>query len=114
MTPMMTSGRAHVATIMTSRAAGDASEEPPFTHGPSDGGGDRASMASPPVTTPSTIIAGSQGRPDAPVDAVRGIERLQVHRRDGVDDKPREVPLWQPLADVEWAASIPTALPSRR
>jgi hypothetical protein len=39
-------------------------------------------------------------RPAAPVDPVRGIERLEIHLRDGIDDKPREVPLRQPLTDV--------------
>jgi hypothetical protein len=34
------------------------------------------------------------------VGAISGVERVEVHLRDGVDDKPREVPLGQPLADV--------------
>jgi hypothetical protein len=40
------------------------------------------------------------GRPAAPVDAIGGIKRLEIHLADGVDDKPREVPLRQPLANI--------------
>src|SRR4051794_27061273 len=39
-------------------------------------------------------------RPAAPVDAISGIERVEVHLRDRVDDKPRQMPRRQPLADV--------------
>jgi hypothetical protein len=31
---------------------------------------------------------------------MRGIERVEVHLADGVDDKPREMPRREPLADV--------------
>ena len=40
------------------------------------------------------------GRPAAPIDAIGGVERLEVHLGHGVDDKPREVPRRQPLADI--------------
>ena len=39
-------------------------------------------------------------RPAAPIDPVGGIESVEVHLRDGVDDEPREVLLGQPRADV--------------
>jgi hypothetical protein len=40
------------------------------------------------------------GRPAAPVDPIGGIKRVELDLVDGVDDKPREVPWRQPLADV--------------
>jgi hypothetical protein len=40
------------------------------------------------------------GRPAAPVDAIGRIERLQIHLGHGVDHKPREMPLGQPVTDV--------------
>jgi hypothetical protein len=39
-------------------------------------------------------------RPAAPVDPIGRIERLQIHLRDRVDDKPRKMPRRQPLAHV--------------
>ena len=40
------------------------------------------------------------GRPATPIDAIGAIERIEVHLRDRVDDKPRQVPRRQPLADI--------------
>jgi hypothetical protein len=40
------------------------------------------------------------GRPAAPIDAVGGIKRIEIHLRDRVDDKPRQMPRRQPLTDV--------------
>jgi hypothetical protein len=40
------------------------------------------------------------GRPTAPIDAVGDIERPEIHLRDRVDDKPRQMPRRQPLTDV--------------
>src|SRR5918999_1954700 len=40
------------------------------------------------------------GRPAAPIDTVRGIKPVEVHLADGVDHKPRQVPLGQPLTDI--------------
>ena len=39
-------------------------------------------------------------RPTMPVDPVDRVEPAQIERRDGVDDKPREMPLRQPLAQA--------------
>jgi hypothetical protein len=39
-------------------------------------------------------------RPAAPIDPIGAIERLEIHLRHRVDNKPREVPWRQPLADV--------------
>jgi hypothetical protein len=40
------------------------------------------------------------GGPAATVAAIRAIERLQSHLRDGVDHEPHEVVLRQPVADI--------------
>ena len=40
------------------------------------------------------------GRPAAPVDPIGRIESRQVHLRDRVDDKPRQMPRRQPLTHV--------------
>jgi hypothetical protein len=39
-------------------------------------------------------------RPAVPVVPIGGIERAEIHLRDRVDHKPREVPLGQPVTDV--------------
>ena len=39
-------------------------------------------------------------RPALPVVAIGRVERAQIKLRDGVDDKPREMPLRQPLAQA--------------
>src|SRR3954470_17696257 len=39
-------------------------------------------------------------RPAAPVDPIGRVENVEVHLRHRVDDKPRQVPRRQPLADV--------------
>ena len=39
-------------------------------------------------------------RPAAPIDAIGRVERLEIHLADGVDDKPRQMPRRQPLADI--------------
>jgi hypothetical protein len=40
------------------------------------------------------------GRPRPPVTAIGAIERAEIHRRDGVQNEPREVILRQPLAHI--------------
>jgi hypothetical protein len=40
------------------------------------------------------------GRPATPIDPIGRIERLQVHLRDRVDDKPRQMPRRQPLTNI--------------
>jgi len=39
-------------------------------------------------------------RPATTIEAIDRIERLQLHLRDGVDDKPRQMVLRQPLPDI--------------
>jgi hypothetical protein len=39
-------------------------------------------------------------RPTVSVPAVDGIKRVEIHLRDRVDHKPREVPLGQPVANI--------------
>jgi hypothetical protein len=39
-------------------------------------------------------------RTPLPIEAIGRVERRQVKLVDGVDDKPRQVPLGQPLAQV--------------
>ena len=40
------------------------------------------------------------GRPAAPIDAMRGVKRVEVHLLNRADHKPRQVILRQPLAHV--------------
>jgi len=40
------------------------------------------------------------GQPAAAIDPIGRVERLKLHRGDGVNDKPREMALGQPLADI--------------
>jgi hypothetical protein len=50
-------------------------------------------------------------RPAVPVVPIGGVERAEIHPRDRLDHKPREVPLGQPLTDVgrQQKRLLPTA-----
>jgi len=41
-------------------------------------------------------------RPTAAVPPVGAIERVEVHRADGIDDEPRKMALRQPLPHIRW------------
>src|SRR3954454_10316147 len=51
-------------------------------------------------TNSATIIAGSYARTGTTVAAIDGRERVEIHRRDRLDHKPREVILRQPLPHI--------------
>ena len=49
-------------------------------------------------------------RPAAPIDAIRGVKRVEVHLADGVDDEPRELPRRQPRANIGHHQKRPLAI----